>query len=149
MYSKKLLTTFFLLFILLYSNGQPTMTQLLETPLHRTEKETIDFLTQAAGGKKPLVVWDGAYRSYSLEGPSFHMEYKIHKDTCIMAGIRFQNNTGLYGIFLKEVIATSQAFGENRLKESSGRKIIYILNAKERVMTVTSYSFALQMAQGR
>ncbi|RYF85838.1 MAG: hypothetical protein EOO03_12690, partial [Chitinophagaceae bacterium] len=137
-----LLPTALVLLFMLKGFGQPTMTQLLEAPLHKTEKETTQFLQQAAGGKKAQMVWDGTYRSYSLEGPSFHIEYKVHQDTCVMAGIRFQQNGTLYSIFLRELMASTQAFGENRIKEASGRKIIYTLNTKERAVTVISYSFA-------
>ena len=66
-----------------------------------------------------------------------------------MAGIRFQQHGSLHGKFVREVMATTQPFGQNQLKEAGGRKIIYLLNTKERAVTATSYSFVLQKVKSR
>lgn len=127
----------------LYS--QVTTTLLLEKPLFSSEVQTIRFLTAVAGGKKPQSVADGNYRNYSLEGPAFHVEYKIANDTCVMAGIRFTQESS-YQQFTKDLFRHTRPFGVNRISEMAGRKIIYSLSPAEKVVTAACFDFALRKA---
>jgi hypothetical protein len=147
--SKQTLFTLLLPLLMVYSGyGQLRVTNLLEMPLLKTEKETLAFLQKASGSINHQMVMDGTYRSYSLEGPSFHIEYKIFKDTCVMSGIRF-SSFGMYNSILGEVVSQTKPFGENRLRETRGTKLIYMFNPRDNAMTVVSYSFALQKVNGR
>lgn len=145
MHKRKLLPSFLLLLIAGGAYGQKTIRELIETPLHTTEKETVAFLVQVTEKKEHVAYKDGAYRSYSLEGPFFHIEYKIEKDTCVMAGIRFNQNHG-YQQLVREVFLYTRPFGQNRIKEAAGMKIIYTLNTAEKVVTAIDFNFALRRA---
>lgn len=125
------------------SHGQ-RVTLFLEPLLHQSETATIRFLTTLAGGKKPTAFPDGTFRSYSLEGPSFHIEYKIAKDTCVAALVRFQPGSGLYTTTVQQLFATTQAFGENRLKQTQNGLLLYMLHTQERTITAVCYDFTLR-----
>jgi hypothetical protein len=66
-----------------------------------------------------------------------------------MAVIRFLPTSGLLNSFIREVMVSTTPFGENRLKEQGGRKLLYILNTRDKVATVVSFSFTLKKATGK
>jgi hypothetical protein len=145
MRKQPLLTLMTVVLVITSAYAQYGLTYLLETPLHKTEKETTRFLTTVASGRKPVVQVDGQYRSYSLEAPFCHMEYKVAADTCVMVGVRFQQRNGMYESAVKELMATTKPFGENRLKETGSRKIIYVLRPATPTITAIGYHFALRV----
>lgn len=149
LFKMKNILTDLLLLLVISGYGQQSKTSLLEALLLKTEKETVAFLQQASGRTKHQVQWDGAYRSFSLEGPSFHIEYKLDGDTCVMAAIQFQSKPSMYVSFVGEVRAQTKPLGENRLKEAGAKKLIYVLNSREKIVSVIRYAYAQQKIQGR
>ena len=85
------------------ASGQQRIINLLEYPLLKSEKEMVAILKDWASGKQPVMQADGIYRSYSIDGPYFHIEYKVAKDSCLLAGIRFPSDAGQYNSFVRDV----------------------------------------------
>lgn len=125
MQKRFLFTSFAILAFFSASYAQQCITALLVTPLHQSEAATIRFLTTVAGGKKPQLVPDGKFHSYSLEEPSFHMEYKVIQDTCVAAMVRIERNAGLYNRTVQQLLATTKAFGQKRVKQTSSGALLY------------------------
>jgi len=138
-----LLTALLLLLSTAVFSQQPIIV-LLEAPLHRSEKETVQFLQSLTSGKEPVMVVDGKFRSYSLEGPSFHMEYKIAGDTCVAAMLRIQSNSGLYNRTVQQIFASTKPFGPNHLKQTTGGLLLYELHSAESSIIAVSYGYALK-----
>jgi hypothetical protein len=117
---------------------------LLETPLHKTEKETYLFLQGVLGGRVPTMQFDGDFKSYDLDNQSFHIEYKIYKDTCVMTGIRYKSDQGAFLQMTNDIQSETESFGENRLKKMSGRRLIYTFAMLQKAVTAISYDFAVK-----
>lgn len=147
MQKRLLFTSFTVLAFCTVSYAQQSITAFLETSLHQSEAATIRFLTSIAGGKKSQVVPDGKFHSYSLEGPSFHIEYKVTQDTCVAAMVRIQRNAGLYNRTIQELLATTKAFGQKRVKQTNSGALLYEFLPAEGTIIATNFGFALRSIQ--
>jgi hypothetical protein len=141
---KVLFLTFTTLLLLgCVSQGQHTFDYLLQTPIHQTEKQTLSFVKAVTKGKPPPLQFDGRYKTYAIQDGLFLIEYKIEGDTCVMAALHFRGNKGLYQKVIQEVKAETKPFGENRLKEVRGRRLIFVFLEKETMITALGFDFAL------
>jgi hypothetical protein len=88
--------------------------------------------------------FDGDFKSYDLDNQSFHIEYKIYKDTCVMTGIRYKSDQGAFLQMTNDIQSETESFGENRLKKMSGRRLIYTFAMLQKAVTAISYDFAVK-----
>jgi hypothetical protein len=61
-----------------------------------------------------------------------------------MVGVRFAQPNGMYEATAKEILLSTKPYGDNRLKETGSKKLIYVLNPAGKSITVISYDFALR-----
>jgi hypothetical protein len=125
------------------SQAQYPISYLQETPVHKNDKETLSFVQTVTTGKTPPAQLDGQYRTYAIQQPFILLEYKIQRDTCVMAGIHFRSNAGLYRLLAQEIKAESKPFGDNRRKEMNTRKIIFTFDDQQGVATAIGFDVAL------
>ncbi len=60
-----------------------------------------------------------------------------------MAGTRF-SGAGMYNTIVEKEVSQTKLFRENRIKESGGRKLLYLRYPKNNAITVASFAFAQQ-----
>ncbi len=104
--------------------GQVGAKQLLETAIHQTGKQTYSLLRTVSTAKSITVKRDSAYWTFGFNQPSYHLEYKMYRDTCVGAGVQFLFDDKGYERTVADIIRNTKPFGENRIAEKGGKKVI-------------------------
>ncbi len=123
---------------------------LIETPIGKSEKETYLFLKGLLDGQNPVMQYDGNFRSYDFNTEVYHVEYKVIKDTCVIAGIRFKKNDGAYEQTTKQILSETRLVDGLRIrKEYTDNGVIYDLDDKNKVITLLTMSYAITSSKNQ